>query len=110
MHMVRPSGEASPPFSPFLLALSTNRSSPAGCPSPRRLPACVRRQVAELKDSTRYERTLALLQKYDPGGWKGGVQRTGVGAECCTSPSTAAGSACPVPEGTVFRLDWMHQC
>lgn len=24
-------------------------------------------QVSELKDSTRYERTLALLQKYDPG-------------------------------------------
>jgi hypothetical protein len=27
----------------------------------------LRKQVAELKDSTRYERTLALLQKYDPG-------------------------------------------
>jgi len=25
-------------------------------------------QVTELKDSTRYERTLELLQKYDPGG------------------------------------------
>lgn len=24
-------------------------------------------QVSELKDSTRYERTLALLQKFDPG-------------------------------------------
>ena len=38
---------------------------------------CHRRQVSELKDSTRYQRTLALLQKYDPG-----MAAAGAGASC----------------------------
>jgi hypothetical protein len=108
MHMVRP-GSDPPPPPPHPARLAGPQHQlllPSWLPpSTQRLPACARLQVAELKDSTRYERTLALLQKYDPGGWKGGVQRTGGGAGCCTSPATAAGSACPVPEGTVFRLD-----
>ena len=37
----------------------------------RLLEGKLRKQVAELKDTTRYERTLTLLQKYDPGGcWR----------------------------------------
>ncbi|EFN58202.1 hypothetical protein CHLNCDRAFT_142061 [Chlorella variabilis] len=32
----------------------------------RQLDGKLRKQVSELKDSTRYQRTLALLQKYDP--------------------------------------------
>jgi hypothetical protein len=40
---------------------------------PAHLPTCpfCPAQVCELKDSTRYERTLTLLQKYDPGGGVG---------------------------------------
>ncbi|KAL4443516.1 hypothetical protein ABPG75_011253 [Micractinium tetrahymenae] len=37
-----------------------------GAARARQLEAKLRKQVTELKDSTRYDRTLALLQKYDP--------------------------------------------
>lgn len=40
---------------------------PCRDPAAAALPTCPPHQVSELKDSTRYDRTLALLQKYDPG-------------------------------------------
>ncbi len=63
------------------------------------LPAPVISQlskVAELKDSTRYERTLALLQKYDPGACMG----VGRGLGCITTVTQLSHQLWHIPATT----------
>lgn len=51
-------------------------------------------QVAELKDSTRYERTLALLQKYDPGAHSACVDQIVAAHSLQQSGQAAIQAAC----------------
>ncbi|PRW56763.1 hypothetical protein C2E21_4548 [Chlorella sorokiniana] len=70
----------------------------------------LRKQVAELKDSTRYERTLALLQKYDPDyapprpqGAPSGRQLGKLGAPGNSSVTSRAAGAAVNAAGTALQ-------
>lgn len=73
---------------------SNNASTLPGCP-----------QVSELKDSTRYERTLALLQKYDPGKRPLPFLRE----QHPLAPAPHLCAACPAPCG-LRPARWLVRC
>ncbi|KAL4447358.1 hypothetical protein ABPG77_007391 [Micractinium sp. CCAP 211/92] len=89
-----------------------------GAARAKQLEAKLRKQVTELKDSTRYDRTLALLQKYDPDyappkpqparsarqGATAGQQQSASASTPGGLPARAAGAAGSALQGAGSRL------